>query len=245
MDRLNSLKLNKYDGYGRRFDVPGAYRYRVSILGAGLNDAPAGAEFELTVKADQGKKGQQHNVEVSYGEQSRHYRVKPEKLVVGAGDMVVWYKRDAAGVDYAIVGAGEKDRFDSRLLGRHTFYSHMFRQVGVYHFSNTYGKGGQQSGTVRVVHSGKDREAWNERLKKPPLVTYAGGKFSPREVQVVELGTVIWSVEDEEGISVVAEPKRRVGKVSQVTMRPRQLGGARALTTRALTIGIKSSPQRR
>lgn len=222
MDRVNSLRLNKYDAYGRRFDVDGMYRYHITFLGGGLEGAPVGMDYELIVKEEREEKGQQHNVQVIYDEKARRYRAKPERLVINSGDLVLWTKPDKQGIDYTIVGESEKDRFDSRRLGKHTVYTHTFRQVGTYKFENTYGKGGEQSGLVRVVPASKDREAWSERLIKPPVITYAKGRFAPQEVEVVELGTVIWSVEDDVGISIVGEPPRRVGKVAQIDVRPRR-----------------------
>lgn len=225
MDRVNSLRLGKYDVYGRRFDTPGTYGYCITTLGAEPGCGTASADFELIVEGPdesrRGRKGQQHNVQVLYDAGSRRYRVEPDRLIISTGDVVLWHKPDQAGVEYAIIGKGEKEAFDSRRLDRYTVYMHTFRQPGTYHYENTLGEGRGQSGVVNVAPAGKDRDAWCERVTKPPVITYAKGRFSPQKVEAVQLGTVVWSIEDDAGISVVVEPTRRPGKTVTLTTRPR------------------------
>jgi hypothetical protein len=73
---------------------------------------------------------------------------------------------------------------------------------------------GQQSGIVRVVEAGPDPEEWAERVEKPALVRYTDGAFTPRDVEIVQWGAVIWVVEDDTAtITIVAEEQSRPGRI--------------------------------
>jgi len=210
MDRVDNRKLDKYDAYLRRFARPGVYRYRINYLSEGLKEFQAGPEYELAVEACEGKEptrkpeeAKQHDIQVVYDAKLCYFHAKPARLEIMAGDLVLWHKPGKEGGTFSVSGSSEDgDAFDSRRLGYATVYMHTFLQSGTYNYTSTYGRGGGQSGTVKVVPAGKDREKWLERLKKPAVVNYVKGAFTPKEVETVESGTVMWVVQDDVNISV-------------------------------------------
>ena len=227
MDRVDSCKLNKCDAYLRCFDRPGVYRYRINYLSEGMEDFQTGLEYELAVEAPKSKETirkpgdiKQHNIQVVYDSKLRCFHTNRARLDIIAGDLVLWHKPTKEGGAFSVSGFSEAgDTFDSRRLGQATVYMHTFLGPGTYNYTNTYGRGGRQSGTVKVVPMGKDYEDWVERLKKPAVVNYVKNAFTPSKVEVVQNGSVMWVVQDDVEIRVVVEVKRRPVKPVKVTTR--------------------------
>jgi plastocyanin len=221
MDRVNSVCLNKFDAYLRSFAQPGAYHYRINYLSKELIDFQAGSTFEIRVLAMDGEESgareevEQHNIQVYYDAEDHQFRAEPETLEIVAGDTILWYKPNKEGGDFSLTGESEEGiGFDSRRLRTSEVFMHTFRQVGEYHYSNTAGRGGQQSGIIRVIEAGPDLEEWTERVKKPALVRYTDGAFTPRNVEIVQWSAVIWVVEDDTAaITVVAEEQSRPSRI--------------------------------
>ena len=226
MDRVDNRKLNKYDAYLRRFARPGVYHYRINYLSEGMEVFQAGLEYEIVVEACKGKESirkpeeaKQHDIQVVYDVKFRYFHAKPAHLEIMAGDLVLWHKPGKEGGAFSILGSSKDgDTFDSRRLGYATVYMHTFLQSGTYNYTNTYGRGGSQYGTVKVAPTGKDRAEWLERLKKPAVINYVKGVFTPSKVEVVEGGAVMWTVQDDVNINVVVEPTRRPGKIVKVAI---------------------------
>lgn len=226
MDRVDNRKLDKYDAYLRHFIRPGVYRYRINYLSEGLEEFQAGPEYGIVVEASKGEEpsrkpeqAKQHDIQVVYDVKLRYFHAKPAGLEIMAGDLVLWHKPGKDGGAFSVSGSSEDgDTFDSRHLGYATVYMHTFLQSGTYNYINTYGRGAGQSGTVKVIPAGKDRKEWFERLKKPAVVNYVKGAFTPSEVEIVEGGAAMWVVQDDVNISVVVEPARRPGKVVKVAI---------------------------
>lgn len=226
MDRVDNRKLNKYDAYLRRFERPGVYRYRINYLSEGMEEFQAGLEYEIVVEECKGKEptrkpeeAKQHDIQVVYDAKLRYFHAKPAHLEIMAGDLVLWHKPDKEGGAFSVSGSSENgDTFDSRRLGYATVYMHTFLQFGTYNYTNTYGRGGGQSGTIKVAPTEKDRAKWLERLKKPAVVNYVKSAFTPSKVEVVECGAVMWTVQDDVNISVVVKPTRHPGKIVKVAI---------------------------
>ena len=186
----------------------------------------AGLEYEIVVESCKGKEptkkpkeAKQHDIQVVYDAKLRYFHAKPAHLEIMAGDLVLWHKPDKEGGAFSVSGSSENgDTFDSRRLGYATVYMHTFLESGTYNYTNTYGRGGSQSGTVKVVPTGKDYEEWLERLKKPAVVNYVKGAFTPSKVEVVQGGAVMWVVQDDVKISVVVEARRRPGRIVKVAV---------------------------
>jgi plastocyanin len=221
MDRVNSVRLNKFDAYLRPFAQSGVYHYRINYLSEDLTDFQAGSTFEVLVLAMDGEESgvreeaEQHYIQVFYDAEGRQFRAEPESLEIVVGDTVLWYKPNKEGGDYSLTGESEEGiAFDSRRLRTGEVFMHTFRQVGEYRYTNMAGRGGQQSGVVKVVEAGPDREEWVERVKKPALVRYADGAFAPRNVEIVQWSAVIWVVEDDTAtITIVAEEQSRPSRI--------------------------------
>lgn len=227
MDRVDNRKLDKYDAYLRRFARQGIYRYRINYLSEGMGEFEAGPEYEIMVEVFKGKEAtrkpeeaEQHDIQIVYDTKLRYFHAKPARLDIIAGDLVLWHKPNKEGGAFSVSGFSEAgDTFDSRRLGQATVYMHTFLEPGTYNYTNTYGRGGRQSGTVKVVPMGKDYEDWVERLKKPAVVNYVKNAFTPSKVEVVQNGSVMWVVQDDVEIRVVVEVKRRPVKPVKVTTR--------------------------
>jgi len=226
MDRVDNRKLDKYDAYLCRFARPGVYRYRINYLSEGMEEFQAGPEYEIVVEACKGKEptkkpkeAKQHDIQVVYDAKLCYFHAKPARPEIMAGDLVLWHKPNKEGGAFSVSGLSKDgDTFDSRRLGYATVYMHTFLRSGTYNYTNTHGRGGGKSGTVEVVPMGKDRAKWLERLKKPAVVNYVKGAFTPSKVEIVEGGAVMWTVQDDVNISVVVEPTRRPGKIVKVAI---------------------------
>ena len=226
MDRVDNRKLDKCDAYLRCIGRPGVYHYRINYLSEGMGEFEAGPEYEIVVEAFKGKETirkpeevKQHDIQVVYDAKLRYFHAKPARLDIIAGDLVLWHKPSKEGGAFSVSGFSEDgDTFDSRRLGYATVYMHNFLESGTYNYTNTYGRGGSQSGTVKVVPIGKDYEEWLERLKKPAVVNYVKGAFTPSKVEVVQGGAVMWVVQDDVKISVVVKARRRPGKIVKVAV---------------------------
>lgn len=226
MDHVDNRKLDKYDAYLCPFARPSVYRYRINYLSEGMGEFEAGPEYEIVVEAlkvkeatRKSEEAKQHDIQVVYDAQFRYFHAKPARLQIMAGDLVLWHKPSKEGGAFSVSGSSaDGDTFDSRRLGYATVYMHTFLEPGTYNYTNTYGSGGSQSGTVKVVPTGKDYEEWLERLKKPAVVNYVKGAFTPSKVEVVQGGVVMWFVQDDMKISVVVEARRHPGRIVKVAV---------------------------
>ncbi len=226
MERVDSRKLDKYDAYLRRFGRPGLYHYSINYLGEELAGFQSGPRYEIAVKKsplpdgiNKPEQATQHDVQVVYDPELRYFCAIPTRVEIESGDLVMWHKPGREGGAYWISGSSEeKDGFDSRRLGQATVYMHTFLEVGMYQYTNVYGKGKGQSGTVKVVAAGEDRQKWSEALNQPAVVTYAKGAFVPSKVEIVEGGSVMWVNADDVSTSVVMEPTRAARRMVRVTV---------------------------
>jgi hypothetical protein len=137
--------------------------------------------------------------------ESGRFAIKESKLVIEAGDLVLWNCIDPHAVPYAIVG--DKAFFTSHRLVNECGFSHAFGLPGEYRWKDAYGS--SVAGVVRVKNpDGKehaDIERWHQTLTKGTIVLVNDGKAEPREVDIVTGQTVFFAVVKAPGISITDE----------------------------------------
>lgn len=206
MTSLDSRYLSYTDCYVQRFTEPGAVRYRLATSAVACQSLDDERTFEIEVSdGKRRKEGRQHDVTVALVD--GELVATPERLTIGAGDLVLWHS-DGAGVPaYSVQGEGPGGSFDSSAMRAESLYSHAFGTAGDYQWVDA--NGGRTGGLVRVrdldPHDRESCDKWMHSLQDGVLVTVDEDGPAPKEVDIVTGQTVFWAVTDAGGISVTDE----------------------------------------
>ena len=214
MDFLNSQQLTYQDGYLHVFRTPGVYEYRLLFLPPSYENSERDNRYTINVVENGGEagKGSQHDVVLHWNASQHTYLPDPESVTVHVNDYVLWHVETdtPAAPPYGIRGESTTGMvFDSRGMGRHDVFTHMFMLPGEYH----YRVNNQSEGSVLVQdHKDLSYEVHAERASKAPLVHIARGSLNPRSIEIVAGQTVIWFVEEGEQVTItlVKEPDKKV-----------------------------------
>jgi plastocyanin len=203
MELLNSQLLTHANGYLHVFRKPGAYEYRIHLL---LHEFEAGegrSRFMIEVgEAGKTGKGAQHNVRLFWDNERRSYHAEPEKLSIAANDYVMWHNEsNLPGVPpFSLRGQAKGgELFDSRQMGLHDVFTHLFMSPGEYPYQ-VCGK----AGGVVIVHDHRQLEvtAYDKQLGSAALVRINSGKPTPKHVEIYAGQTVVWAVETGENVVI-------------------------------------------
>jgi len=196
MDFLNSQHLTAQDGYLHVFRQPGVYRYGIGRIDTEFDATGGEADFviEVTEGASQPGDGVQYEVVVRWDAATRQLIPEPARLSLATNDFVLWRVEGATPgfPPYRVRGLGPDQRaFDSRSLGQHDVFTHLFMTPGEYRYS-VLGKG-QGSVSVRD-HRQVPPEVAERLAAEAPLVSITGLQPDPPRVEIITGQTVIWLV---------------------------------------------------
>ena len=206
MDFLNSQHLTPQDGYLHVFRRPGRYEYSILQLIPGFEGSEPDAKsvIEVTDGASQPGDGVQHDVVVRWAPADHRFVVEPAELKVATNDFVLWRVEQSApgSPPYSVRGQSRGDDvFDSRALGQHDVFTHMFMSAGEYRYSVN----GQGQGRISVRdHRTVPPELADKAAEDAPLVRIVSSKPDPAELELIAGQTVVWFVDQGERVSVVS-----------------------------------------
>ena len=203
MDVVNSRLLTSQDGFLQLFANEDEYLYFLTLTPEGITSAHE-SPFRLVVKPGKGKRGSgvQHDVKVYWDEAGRRYVPKPETLEISAYDYVVWHcERMTGSPPFAVRGKGRKGSFSSSALGPDAAYTHFFLSAG----DVNYQVSGQGSYRVKVTdHRKVEKAEYATRSGEAPVINIRKGKAVPEQLQVIAGQTVIWTVEEDSGVTITS-----------------------------------------
>jgi plastocyanin len=203
MDTVNSRLLTSQDGFLQVFAEPGEYLYNLTLTPEGIASSHDRA-YRLVVKPGKAKRGsgKQHDVKVYWDEAARCYVPKPEALEISTHDHVLWHcERMVGSPPFAVRGRAGKASFSSSALGPDAVYTHFFLTPG----EVKYQVNGQGNYRIDVAdHRTVEKTEYAKRAAEAPIVQIRKGKAVPDKLQVVAGQTVIWTVEEDSGISITS-----------------------------------------
>jgi plastocyanin len=154
------------------------------------------------VKASKTKQGggSQHDVKVNWD--GRCYVPTPAELEIAANDYVVWHcERMVGSPPFSVRGKGKKSSFSSSALGPNAAFTHFFLTAG----DVIYQVNGKGSYIISVAdHRKVEKAEYDRRAADAPVVQIRNGKPTPTKLDIVAGQTVIWTVEDEEGVTIAS-----------------------------------------
>lgn len=203
MELLNSQFLTHANGYLHVFRMPGVYEYRIHLLLPEFEGGGGRPRYQIEVgEPSKTGKGKQHSVRVFWDSEHHHYHAEPEKLSIAANDYVMWHNEsNLPGLPPFSVRGQTKggDTFDSRKMGLHDVFTHLFMSTGEY----SYQISGKPGGVVTVLdHRKLEAAAYDKQLANAALVRIKNGKPTPKEVQIYAGQTVVWAVETGEDVVI-------------------------------------------
>jgi hypothetical protein len=203
MDIFNSRLLTSQDGFLQLFAEPDEYLYYLTLTPEGITSTHE-SPFRLVVKPGERKRGSgvQHDVKVHWDETDRRYVPKPEVLEISVFDYVVWHcERMVGSPPFAVRGKGKTGSFSSSALGPDAAYTHFFLTAG----DVKYQVSGQGSYHINVAdHRKVEKAEYARRSGEAPIVQIRGGKAVPEQLQIVAGQTVIWTVEEDSGVTITS-----------------------------------------
>jgi plastocyanin len=204
MDFLNSQQLTYQDGYLHAFREPGDYVYRVSFLPPGYESSESGRTYTIHVHEGDNSAGQgrQQDIVLRWDASLHRYEPDPESVTIDTHDFVIWRVETStpAAPPYSIRGEGSSGAvFDSRALGQHDVFTHLFMAHGEYR----YQVNGRAGGVVIVRdHRELPYEAHVEQASKAPLIHIVDGQPTPDRTEVYAGQTVVWFIEKGERVTI-------------------------------------------
>lgn len=214
-ENLDSRALRHTDCYGQRFMKPGTYPYALVPAGGG----GATAEFPYVVEvvektAKREREMHQAALTVRFLKErhgdccdertadSGRFVPDQERVMIEAGDMVLWNSPDAATRPFAV--EGQKAFLGSTALTNECGYTHVFTTPGEHEYADANGSG--LRGVVRVadpqVRNAEQLRAWQARLGEGALVMINDGRADPAELEVVLGQTVFFAVVTGPGVTI-------------------------------------------
>jgi hypothetical protein len=201
MDIVNSRLLTSQDGFLQLFAEVDEYFYYLTLTPEGIATAHE-SPFRLTVKPGKGKRGSgvQHEVKVHWDEAGRCYVPRPEALEISAYDYVVWHcERMVGSPPFAVRGKGRTGSFSSSALGPDAAYTHFFLSAG----DVKYQVNGHGNYHVNVAdHRKIEKAEYARRSNEAPIIHIRKGIAVPEHLQIVAGQTVIWTVEEDSGVTI-------------------------------------------
>jgi plastocyanin len=210
MNVLDSRFLSYVDCFGRRFNQPGAFSYRVTSAAAACAHE-AGEEFTIEV-GEKAREPKQHDVAVRQRDDG--FVAEPSTLRIDAGDTVLWHAAGASTGAFAVRGEAPDGVFDSSALTSDTLYTHAFGTAGQLRWVDAHGSGLRGEIVVRDLDANdpEDCRKWMERLAEGVLVTIQRGRATPKRVEIVTGQRVFWLVaRTDKGITITDEHFARSG----------------------------------
>src|ERR1700731_4268137 len=139
MDFLNSQQLTYQDGYLHVFNEPGDYEYRILFLPPGYESSESERKYVIHVNGNGSSagKGKQQDVVLRWDANLHRYQPDPESVTVSVHDFVLWRVETStpAAPPYGIRGESSSGAgFDSRALGQHDVFTHLFMLPGEYRY---------------------------------------------------------------------------------------------------------------
>jgi hypothetical protein len=203
MDIVNSRLLTSQDGFLQLFAEPDEYLYYLTLTPEGITSAHE-SSFRLIVKPGKGKRrsGIQHDVKVYWDVAGRRYVPKPESLELSTYDYVIWHCEQMVGSPpFAVRGKGGKGSFSSSALGPDAAYTHFFLSAG----DVKYQVNGQGNYQISVIdHRKVEKAEYTKRSGEAPIIHIRKGKAAPELLQIVAGQTVIWTVEEDSGVTIMS-----------------------------------------
>jgi|SRR3954452_17696045 plastocyanin len=201
MDTVNSRYLTSQNGFLQLFPSPDEFAYYLTTTPEGITTSHESA-FRLTVKAGKARKGNgsQHDVKVNWD--GRCYVPTPAELKIEANDYVMWHCEQMAGSPpFAVRGQGKKSSFSSSALGPNAAFTHFFLTPG----EVKYQVNGKGNYTIHVTdHRQVEKSEYDRRTAQLPIIQIQDGKATPAKLDVVAGQSVIWTVENDEGVTIVS-----------------------------------------
>lgn len=204
MDFLNSQQLTYQDGYLHAFREPGDYVYRLLFLPPGYESSESERTYVIHVNehGSSAGKGKQQDIVLRWDANLHRYQPDQESVTINLHDFVLWRveTKIPAAPPYSIRGeTGAGVGFDSRTLGQHDVFTHLFMLPGEYR----YLVNGRAEGVVAVRnHRDLSYEAHAEQASKAPLVHIIHGQPNPGSVEIYAGQTVVWFVEKGERVTI-------------------------------------------
>jgi len=206
MDFLNSQHLTYQDGYLHPFRTPGTATYHIDILPQGIEVTRADPVYtiEVTEKGNPVGEGAQHDVVMRWDTERRAYYPEPGRISIGVNDFVLWrVETEVAAIPpYSIRGDSDgKVVFDSRSLGQHDVFTHLFMAPGRYrlHINNIV------VGVITVRdHREVEPSIYARQVENDLLIRVVDGKAEPSSADIPSGQTVIWFIEQGSDVTVMA-----------------------------------------
>jgi plastocyanin len=225
-ENLDSRALRNTDCYGQRFMKPGTYPYALVPAGG----VGASGDFTYIVEvvektSERERDMHQTTVTVRFVKE-RHgdccdertsdpgrFVPDQERVMVEAGDMVMWNSPTAATRPFAV--DGQREFFSSVALTNECGYTHVFMTAGEHEYVDA--NGSALRGVVRVAdpkpRNHDEVRAWQSRLGEGTLVMISDGRAEPAEVEIMQGQTVFFAVVKGPGVTIT--DAALVGHVSE------------------------------
>jgi hypothetical protein len=206
MDFLDSRHLTNHDSFVQLFPAADVFEYFVTSVPAAMTPQHE-PKFYLEVKPSTAQKGEgrQHVVKVVWDPRAMTYTADPPRLEIAQNDFVTWHcDRMIGSPPYSVRGRGQQGSFSSASLGPHAAFMHFFLEAGRY----AYQVNGAGVFIVEVLdHRKMDPEVYAKRAADAPLVQIRRARPDPREVEIVAGQTVVWLIDEEQGITIALNPQ--------------------------------------
>ena len=214
MDFLNSQHLTPNDGYIHPFREPGAFSFSAGVHD--FDQAEIGGIIIIGGSPRPEGEGEQRDVVLRWLPDARRFAPRDEDrrieiapndfLVFGFGDAATGQPPCAVTIRAGDGGRDDKIVADSRRLGRHDAYSHLFMTPGDYHY-----RVGRTAGALNVTDHRKLSDEEAAKRAGAPLVVMVGGReVEPARAEIVAGMTVIWAVESGEDIAIIADSDKPI-----------------------------------
>lgn len=201
MDIVNSRHLTSQDGFLQLFPNADEFAYCLTTTPEGITTSHE-STFRLIVKASKTKRGSgsQHDVKVNWNGQC--YVPTPAELKIDANDYVMWHcERMVGSPPFAVRGEGKKGSFSSSTLGPNAAFSHFFLTPG----DVNYQVNGKGNYVISVIdHRKVEKGEYTKRAGQLPVVQIRSGKPTPAKLEIVAGQSVIWTVEEDEGVKIAS-----------------------------------------
>jgi plastocyanin len=201
MDVVNSRLLNSQDGFLQLFAEADHFQYYLTLTPEGIASSHE-SPFQLVVTPGGGKRGsgKQHDVKVHWD--GRYYVPTPRTLEISTFDYVIWHcERMDGSPPFAVRGKGQTGSFSSSALGPNAAYTHFFLSAG----EVNYQVSGHGNYRITVTdHRRVEPAEYARRASELPVVHIRRGKPEPEHLQIVAGQTVIWTVEEDTGITIAS-----------------------------------------
>lgn len=207
MDFLNSQQLTPNDGYIHPFREAGTFSYSAPVHDFDRAEA-VGIIIVSGTPRPEGE-GEQRDIVLRWVPGERRYAPRDEDrkieiapndfIVVGFGDAVPGAPPCSLTVRAGDGSQDDKVVADSRRLGRHDAFSHVFMTPGDYAYQV-----GRAEGHLSVVDHRKFSDEEQQKRAREPLVVMVGGRqIEPARTEIIAGMTVVWAVKSGENLAIV------------------------------------------